>query len=326
MRLRLTILTALLALAALPGFARSQGVSAGNMNMPNLGRLAGSTVNRPATNPGDPTLNINDTFAAFLDSAIPRNIVGLRFDSSYDNRQPARATYLFPRGGVAGGPGFLLPETRVNTIDFTSYAEYSLDTWFSVFIEAPYRWVNPEVNGNQSGAGDMRYGLKICTWTEDNFLATILLRVYQPSARTETLGTGHWSIEPGLLAAYRFNENVHLEGEFRYWIPLTRDDFAGNILRYGLGLSYGQRNPYGLWYAPVVEGVGWTVLSGKTVVASSPDSFVIQEARNQTIFNASLGLRFGYGRNTDMYIGYGRAFTGHTWGRDMVRVEFRYVF
>ncbi|MBI1830634.1 MAG: transporter [Planctomycetes bacterium] len=326
MRRRLLILTAFLTLAAWPGSARAQGMNAANMNVPNLGTLAGATVNRPAANPGEPTLNLNDTFVAFLDSAIPRNVVGLRFDADYGNRQPMRSTYLFPKGAVPGAVGFPLPETRVDTLELTSYAEYSLDSWFSVFIEAPYRWINPEINGNQSGAGDMRYGLKICTWTDEAFLATILFRVYQPSARTETLGTSHWSIEPGLLAAYRFSENVHLEGEFRYWIPLTRDDFAGNILRYGAGLSYGQRKPNGFWYMPVVEGIGWTVLSGKTIVASSSDAFVIQEARDQTIFNGYLGVRVGYGKNTDMYIGYGRAFTGHAWARDMVRVEFRFSY
>jgi hypothetical protein len=331
-RNRFAILTAavMLLLGGLPGMLRAQSMNMGGVTMPpNLGQLAGPPgqllgANQSAqANNFDPSLSINDTFVSFIDSAVPRNAFGLRFDAAYNNRQPMRATYLFAKGGLPNSTGFPLPETRVDTLELTSSAEFSLTSWFSLFMEAPYRWIDPEVNANQSGAADMRYGLKVCTWSDDNVIATILLRIYQPTARYETLGTGHWSIEPGLLAAYRINANFHLEGEFRYWIPLSSNDFAGDIFRYGLGLAYGQRNANGVWYTPVIEAIGWTVLSGKTMLASTADHFVVQEARNQTIVNAYLGLRMGYARNVDWYLGYGRSFTGQFWARDMFRVEVR---
>ena len=312
------------------GSVRGQGMNMGGMTMPsNMGPLAGpsgqlmGTGTASAAQNADPSLSINDTYVSFIDSAVPRNAFGLRFDAAYNNRQPTRATYLFAKGGLPNSTGFALPETRVNSFELSSSAEYSFTSWFSMFLEAPYRWINPEVNSNQSGAGDMRYGLKVCTWSDDNIIATIQLRIYQPTARYETLGTGHWSIEPGLLAAYRLNDSFHFEGEFRYWIPLSSSDFAGDLFRYGVGLAYGQRNANGVWYTPVLEGIGWTVLSGKTMLASSPDSFVVQEARNQTIVNAYLGLRLGYSNNFDMYLGYGRSLTGQFWARDMYRFEVR---
>jgi hypothetical protein len=322
------LVVAVILLAGLPGTVRAQQM--GNLAMPAglggpatpSGQLFGVSPANPQGS-GDPSLSINDTYVGFIDSAVPRNVIGLRFDADFNNRQPTRATYLFAKGGVPNSVGFPLPETRVDADEMTSYAEFGVASWFSIFMEAPYRWINPEVNANQSGPGDMRYGLKICTWSDENIIATILLRVYQPTARNATLGTGHWSLEPGLLAAYRISPSWHLEGEFRYWIPLSSDDFAGNILRYGLGLSWGQRQPAGVWYAPVVECIGWTVLSGKTMLASSPDDFVIQDARNQTIVNAYLGLRFGYGQNVDMFLGYGRAVTGEYWARDNFRFEVR---
>lgn len=325
-RCRFAILIAvMLVWWGLPALVRAQG-----MAMPNMGPIAmpGGSMAGMGGVPGkakdaDPALSINDTFVSFIDSAVPRNVVGLRFDAEYNNRQPMRATYLFPKGAAPNTVGFPLPETRVDTLDVTSYAEYGITPWLSMFIEAPYRWINPEVNANQNGPGDMRYGMRICTWSDENVIATILFRVYQPSARQETLGTGHWSIEPGLLTAYRISENWHLEGELRYWIPLTSSDFAGNILRYGVGLSYGQRTASGIWYMPVVEAIGWTCLSGQSMVASSPDSFIIQDARNQTIVNAYIGLRVGYARNMDMYLGYGRSLTGDFWARDMFRFEVR---
>ena len=305
--------------------------AAGSMTMPSnmglpttpSGPLAGSGI--PAANGGDgvPSLNINDTFVSWIDSAVPRTNFGLRFDATYNDRQPMRATYLFAKGGLPNSPGFTLPETRVDTLEFTSYAEYSVMPWLSVFIEAPYRWVNPEINGNQSGPGEMRYGLKLCTWSDDDVIASVLLRIYQPTARDASLGTSHWSIEPGLLVAYRISEKIHFEGEFRYWIPLGGGDFAGDMLRYGAGLSYGQRNPAGLWYTPVTEVIGWTILSGKSMVTASVDDFVVQDARNETIVNAYLGVRVGYGANMDVYLGYGRALTGQYWARDNYRFEFK---
>lgn len=318
-RIRFAMLTCAL-LLGLPGLLRAQGL--GNMAMPtNMGPIMGSGSSAPS--PTDPALSINDTFVSFIDSAVPRTVIGFRFDATFDNRQPTRATYYFPKGGLPGSVGFPLPETRVDTQDFTTIAEYSVTPWFSFFIEGSYRWLNPEVNANTSGAGDTKYGLKLCTWSDDNVIATFLFRVYQPTARYETLGSGHWSIEPGLLAAYRISPMLHLEGEARYWIPLGGGDFAGDVLRYGVGLSYGQRNPGGVWFMPVAEAIGWTVLGGKTMLASSPDNFVVQDARNQTIANGYLGMRVGYAQNVDLYLGYGRAFTGQAWAREMYRFELR---
>jgi hypothetical protein len=59
------------------------------------------------------------------------------------------------------------------------------------------------------------------------------------------------------------------------------------------------------------------------MIAESVDNFVIREARNATIVNAYLGVRVGYARNVDLYVGYGRSFTGDYWARDTVRVEVR---
>jgi len=314
--------------SAAPALLHAQVANPG-LAMPKTGTLATpqgqvfGTNSAPST---DPPLSISDTFVSFIDSAVPRNAVGFRFDGSFHNRQPMRAEYLHPSGGFPNANGFPLMETKISYQEFTSFAEFSVTPWFSGFVEAPYRWLNPDINENRSGAGDMRYGLKLCTWSDNDVIATILLRLYQPSASSEALGTGHWSVEPGLLLAYRVTPMIHLEGELRYWIPLTRDDFAGQIARYGLGLSWGQRRSSGLWYMPVLEGVGWTVMSGKTAFAYSADNYVIEEAHGQTVANGYLGVRWGYGANLDFYAGYGRSFTGHYWSRDTMRFEVRYSY
>jgi Putative MetA-pathway of phenol degradation len=323
-RIRLVMLTALaVAWLGLPSRARAQQ-SFNLGQMPAMGSVMGTQPGSIAGAGGsspqaaaDPPLGVSDSFVSFIDSALPRNIFGLRFEGDYDNRQPMRANYLFGK--------LSLPETRVDTLQLTSSAEFAFTPWLSIFMEAPYRWANPEVNGNESGAGDMCYGLKLCTWTSDSFIATILLRIYQPTANSPALGTGHWSLEPGLLAAYQISPTWRLEGEFRYWTALGGNDFSGDMIRYGLGLSYGARSQ-GFWFVPVVEGIGWTVLSGKTMIASSSDSYIIEDAHGQTIFNAYAGVRFGFGPSLDFYLGYGRSFTGDFWNRDTYRFEMRFSF
>jgi hypothetical protein len=340
-RFRFVIVTALAGLTwlGLPLLACAQGMTGmgglpnmGSMGqMPTMGSVMGSqsgTVAGSGANPAqasDPPLAIHDSFVSFIDSAVPRNIVTLRFEGDYDNPQPMRATYLFAKGGLPGTSGFPLPETRVDTLQLTSSAEYAFTPWISAFVEAPYRWVSPEVNAYQTGSGDVSYGLKLCTWSSDSLIATILFRVYQPTASRDSLGTGHWSLEPGLLAAYQISPTWHLEGEFRYWTPIGGSDFSGDMLRYGVGISYGAKKP-GFWFAPVGECVGWTILSGKTMIASSADNFVIQSAAGETIINAYLGMRFGFGQNLDFYVGYGRSLTGDIWNRDTYRLEARFSF
>jgi hypothetical protein len=314
---------------ALPVMAHAQAASQGLGAMPKLGSFSspqGQVAGTGSTQSAEPALSINDTFVSFIDSAVPRSVIGFRFDDFMHNRQPMRALYIHPAGGPFTRNGFRQVETKVTYQEFTSFAEYSVTPWLSGFIEAPYRWLNPDINDNQSGASDMRYGLKLCTWSSDNFIATILLRIYQPTASSEALGTGHWSLEPGMLLACRLTPLIHLEGELRYWIPITRDDFAGQVGRYGLGISYGQRRSSGLWFTPVLEGIGWTVTSGKTAIAYSADNYVIQEAHGQTVANGYLGLRWGWGASLDFYAGYGRSFTGDYWARDTARFEIRYSY
>ena len=55
-------------------------------------------------------------------------------------------------------------------------------------------------------------------------------------------------------------------GEVRDWIATDGSDFAGNVLRYGVGVGYDVYRSCTWRITPVLEGVGWTVLSGKDVL------------------------------------------------------------
>src|SRR5207247_2481627 len=129
LRPRFVMLTAALLLwSSLAGISRAQGISTGGMAMPsNIGTMAMPSgqmagAGKPGQASTDVALSINATFVSFIDSAVPPNVIGTRFEATYINRQPTRATYLFPKGGVPGGVGFPLPETRVDTLELMSYA------------------------------------------------------------------------------------------------------------------------------------------------------------------------------------------------------------
>ena len=58
---------------------------------------------------------------------------------------------------------------------------------------------------------------------------------------------------------------------------------------------------------PVVELVGWTVLSGQQSVLTSPGAVErIEDASGDTILNAKAGARVSLTCDSDLYVGYGR--------------------
>jgi hypothetical protein len=271
--------------------------------------------------PGPPPVTLFLSYVGYIDSAVPTSQFRLRFDAAYDFLRPNRAEFFWAQGGP-GHPGEPLPETRVDYQELTSYVELALRPRFSLFLEAPVRFVNPEVNADTSGFGDLNAGFKWAFLETEDRVASLQLRTYAPTGDAgRGLGNGHVSLEPALLVFQRLGDRLRLEGELRTWVPVGGTDFAGDLVRYGVGLSYGERPPEAFWVSPVVEFVGWTVLSGKE---SSPG--VLKDAAGDTIVNVKVGARLGFGDRADVYAGYGRALTGDAWYRDTFRVEFRLLF
>jgi hypothetical protein len=234
-----------------------------------------------------------------------------------------------------------LPETRVDYQDLSAYLEFTpfalpgsacsqpgTPARFSVFVEAPVRFLNPQVNADATGLGDMNAGCKFALFSTEDCWISFQFRTFIPTGNaTKGLGDNHVTLEPALLVNDRVAPWLTLEGELRYLAPVGGTDFAGDIVRYGLGLSYGPHNADGWWLRPVTEFVGWTVLSGREAgfhpLTSPP---VIRSAEGDTIVNAKLGARVGYGNRIDFYGGYGRALTGDVWYKDTWRVECRLRF
>jgi hypothetical protein len=122
------------------------------------------------------------------------------------------------------------------------------------------------------------------------------------------------------------SDRLGLEGELRYWIPIGGTSFAGDIIRYGAGLSYDLFSFRSCRVAPVAELVGWTVMGGKSAAVSPGGETLVEDATGQTIVNTKLGIRIGLVERGDVYIGYGRPLTGQRWYADTLRVELRIFF
>src|SRR5262249_37645591 len=147
------------------------------------------------------------------------------------------------------------------------------------------------------------------------------LRTYAPTGDPgKGLGNNHATLEPAFLAMQRLTERLTFEGELRDWIPIDGTDFAGNVIRYGAALSYRVVDTENLRVTPVAEFGGWTVLSGQELpvppnvplnaMGFAPSPIPPKDATGDTIVNAKIGARVGFGSGSSLYIGYGHHLTG----------------
>jgi hypothetical protein len=286
---------------------------------------------------GGETVALGD--GGYIDNAVPRTMLRLRYDAAYRNNRPDRAEFFYAKCGcfrVEGtdpnAPGPRAIETSVDYQDITSYLEFAASERLSAFVELPVRFLNPDQNDNTAGFGDMHAGFKYAFLADPDRYLTFQLRTYIPTGDADRgLGTNHVSLEPGVLLYQRLTDRISLQGELRDWIAVDGTDFSGNVLRYGLGVSYLALERPGFRVSPVLEFVGWSVLDGKELAAASPTFAVTEDASGDTIVNAKMGVRFALGQpgdtglmsGSDLYVGYGRALTGEVWYKDILRVELR---
>src|SRR5262249_6860110 len=147
------------------------------------------------------------------------------------------------------------------------------------------------------GFSDLNLGFKYAFVAEPNEYYTFQFRVYTPTGAPDLgLGTGHVSLEPAFLVFQRLSDRLFFTGELRDWVPVGGSNFAGNVLRYGLGLAYNIVLTDHLRIAPVNEVVGWTILSGKEFVAGADSpTGEIRSVTGQSIVNEKIGIRIGIG-------------------------------
>ena len=278
-----------------------------------------------------------DSKAGYIDTAIIQSMVRFRFDAAYDMNRPDRAEYFYTTWRAFGGknPNANGPEPNIDRQSVSLYYEHAFNQNFSLSVDLPFVFSDPLVNPNDQGFGDMQVGLKLALLHDCNQLLTFQLKNYIPTADSGDIwvGTGHYSIEPGILYYRDLNNGLSLEAEIRDWISIggaesDRGPYAGNVLRYGVGLGadIGTIGCYSV--KPIIELVGWSVLEGqvfefdgRTINSGTPI-----DADGDTIVNLKIGTRIARCGGGSLYAGWGTALTGDQWYQDIFRLELRKMF
>lgn len=247
-------------------------------------------------------------------------------DASYKNRRPTRAEFFYPQG-QPNGPGLPRPEPRIDYQDVSAYTEFLLNERSSAFCEVATRFLNPDVNENTAGLGDLQVGFKHALLAHDMDVTTVQLRAYAPTGDADRgLGTNHASLEPAVLYYEALNDRTGVEAEFRVWVPIGGTAFAGPLVRYGAGVHHLLVDGPTWNFSPVMEIVGWTVLDGQESLGFADGSSQVTDASGDTIVNFKVGSRLAFGDRCDLYGGWGHALTGDSWYANTLRLELRWFF
>lgn len=288
----------------------------------------------------------------FIDDARVDSKVRVRVDSAFRVTAPDRAEYFYAKCGCYALLSTFSPNYdpdapgprpgAVNDLDFNQidiFGEWAFGL-FSAFGQLPLRWIQPRsfIPGsggsfpNQSGVGDLRVGVKIVAIETGEQSLTAQVQLYTPTGDAASgLGTNHASVEPMLLYFRRLSDDFTLETQFGTLFPFdgsagvptsVEENFPGQVLNYGAGVSFDAYEEGRILFAPIVELVGWRVFSGfqtSPTVGANP-------ANDTDILNFTVGARVTVDGTHSVYGGFGHALTGETWYDDIVRIEYRFSF
>ena len=311
----------------------------------------------PPSKPSGPEIPrppIQDSMVGYITNAVVGSQIRIRSDAGFGNNRPDRSEFFYAQCGcnsaTAPGPGSPPgnpppppPQGLVSNLNFqvlSTYGEFAPIRRFSLFAEVPLRWfqvyhfATPPPNfRDSSGPSDVQAGFKLAMLASDSRYLTFQFQAYFPTGHAfNALGTNHYSVEPALLYFQRLNNRLSLEAEFGDWHPIdgslspNSQEFAGDVLFYGIGPSYKAYRSERVTFAPVIEVVGWRVLGGLETNASKLPNNPIVSATDTNIVNVKVGARTTIGANHSFYIGFGQAVTQERWYRHFVRFEYRFAF
>lgn len=337
-----------------PVVATAQAVNSDSANTPTrFSTQVAATQPRTPPPPRTDVMRRRPSMVGYIEDAVIGSRIRLRFDAGFHSTVPDRAEFFYAKCGCfrdlspslpvfdpdAAGPGPGVT-TDVNFQQLYLEAEYSLGSRVSLFGTVPVRWLQPQVFvpdiegrfgtfGNHSGLSDIRAGVKLGLSTGDSHAVTAQVQAFLPTGDSfKGLGTNHATIEPALLYFQRLSDRVAVESEFGAWLPTSgspgvptasSDKFSGNVVFYGVGPSVTLVSTEAFQFTPVLELVGWRILSGFQTAS-------VLDAGDTNIVNLKVGARLGFGEQSSVYVGYGHALTDADWYDDILRLEYRVDF
>ena len=256
-----------------------------------------------------------------IPSSQPFNNIRIRSDFQYGWQFPNRAEYLW----AAPPKGPKTPEIGLDLQEYSILMEMGSET-FSVGTELPLIWLNPTINPNTSGFGDMSVTTKLVLLKGQSLQLTQITRTHTPTGQASSgRGNGHVSMEPGLIGRYTRNEKTMFHGMITLLFPIGGDpNFSGEVLDYSFGVAR-------VWYEsdqfaiiPTLESVNWAVLSGAKGIEANKIS-------GDYISNLQPGVRFVFDRGGDLGLfeaGFGTGFslTDNHFYQSLFRFDLRWSY
>jgi hypothetical protein len=256
-----------------------------------------------------------------ITASQPFNNIRLRSDFQYGWHFPNRAEYLW--AGPSKGPK--IPETGLDLQEYSVLMEVGTKS-FSVGTELPLIWLNPSLNPNTSGFGDMSVSTKLVVLNGQSLQLTQLTRIHMPTGQASSgRGNGHVSMEPGLIAGYIWDDKTMFHGLMTLLFPIGGDpNFSGEILNYSFGIAR-------VWYdgdqfaiIPTLESINCAVLSGAKGIEQNKIS-------GDYISNLHPGVRFVFDRGGDLGLfeaglGTGFSLTNNHFYESLIRFDLRWSY
>ena len=201
----------------------------------------------------------------------------------------------------------------------------------SARLAVPVRLIDGEINGDTAGLGDIQLTTKVVLLTGSRLKITQFLDTYIPSgAADKGLGTGHVSLEPGLLASYRWSDETYIHAEAKYLIPIPPSPGeAGTMLTWGFGVSHLLYDGDVFAVIPTAELVCYTIFNASETIALPVPT--IQEVDNALIPTLHLGVRVVSDRFRDIgtvEFGFSTGFNlgASGWYEELLRTEVRVMY
>ena len=264
-------------------------------------------------------------FAPFsIEQAQPMRNIRTRVDSSFGLTSPDRAEYFW----AASGTGPAIPNGDINYFDFRYITETGGDK-FSMTTDIPIRTLHYSPDVSTGGLGNISLATKTAIVAGQDWYISQIMRFYLPfGSKSHGTSNGHFSLEPGLLARYRYNDRLYFHSQFKWWIPFGGNSSVhGQVLNYGMGVSTILYESDGFALLPTLEFDGWAIMSGKKTL---PDGTLVS-AGGDAFVNVSPGVRYVFGPTGELGlfefgIMGGFKFGGEGWYDNSIRLELRWTY
>jgi len=275
--------------------------------------------------------------AFFVDQVKPITQIRVGGDFAGQYQFPDKAEFFWAQENAKGprysGPA-LLPGVKppgTPNLDYSVgnfYEEIAVNR-FGLFVNLPYRNVEPILYPGASGFGDMSVGTKSLLLDCELIQFTFQFQTFIPTGNfMKGLGTGHVSLEPSVIWAIKLTSQTYWQAQLAYWFPIGgTPTFQGPVFHYHLALNQM------LWQCgceKAIQLIGSAELGGYEIAGgayTSPATGLPASAKDVgSIVNIGPGLRLVVCNKIDIGAGSYFAVSKDRMASALARIEFRWRF